>query len=257
MYKQVMDCSYRDLESMTNIDYSTFIKFKKRLKEKFLLKNIFTVLSAYVATNLDSITALIDSTFVQTYSKRDEDGSEYFGYKEKNGFKLHQMIDYKTRLPLFQFATAGARADIVWGGNLIRAAPQSWKLKELAADKAYDGANFVMDIVLKWKGVKVAIPMRRHKKDDSWFNRYMKMWERTKTRKIYRKRSEIERYFSRKKGVFNFGEERTRGLRNFEANAYFVSIMEILEYASKPETWFALFTKLEKTVTRCYSSINF
>ena len=245
MYKQVMDCSYRDLESMTNIDYSTFIKFKKRLKEKFLLKNIFTVLSSYVATNLDSITALIDSTFVQTYSKRDEDGSEYFGYKEKNGFKLHQMIDYKTRLPLFQFATAGARADIVWGGNLIRAAPQSWKLKELAADKAYDGANFVMDIVLKWKGVKVAIPMRRHKKDDSWFNRYMKMWERTKTRKIYRKRSEIERYFSRKKGVFNFGEERTRGLKNFEANAYFVSIMEILEYASKPETWFALFTKLE------------
>src|SRR3989338_8293538 len=73
MYKQVMGCTYRDLESMTNIDYSTFIKFKKRLKEKFLLKNIFAVLSSYVATNLDSITALIDSTFVQTYSKRDED----------------------------------------------------------------------------------------------------------------------------------------------------------------------------------------
>jgi len=244
IYKQVMDCSYRDLESITRIDYSTFIKFKKRLKDQLLLKNIFTVLSSAVANNLNSITALIDSTFVQTYSRRDEAGSEYFGYKEKNGFKLHQMIDYETRLPLLQCATGGARADIVWGGALMRAAPESWRIRELAADKAYDGANFVMDIVRRFPRIKVAIPLRRHKPNDSWFNRMMKAWERTKIRRIYRKRSAIERYFSRKKHVFHFGEERTRGLKNFEANACLVSIAEILEYAAKPEIWWVLFTKL-------------
>ncbi len=31
-YHQLMGCSYRDLESMTGIDYSTFIKFRGRLK---------------------------------------------------------------------------------------------------------------------------------------------------------------------------------------------------------------------------------
>jgi hypothetical protein len=33
MYKKVMQCSYRDLESITGIEYSTFIKFRKRLVE--------------------------------------------------------------------------------------------------------------------------------------------------------------------------------------------------------------------------------
>ena len=245
MYKQVMGCTYRDLESMTGIDYSTFIKFKKRLKDALWLKNIFEVLSSLIAHDLTSIIALIDSTFVQTYSRRNEYGSEYFGYKEKNGFKLHQMIDFETRLPLLQFATGGARSDIVWGGNLIRAAPWFWRMKAIAADKGYDGANFVMDIVLKFPGIKVAIPLRRHKKNDSWFNRWMKGRERSHTTTLYNKRSQIERYFSRKKHVFHFGEERTRGLKNFEANAYFVSIMEILEYAAKPEIWVLIFTKLK------------
>ena len=34
MYKQLMGCSYRDLESMTDIDYTTFIKFAKQYSEK-------------------------------------------------------------------------------------------------------------------------------------------------------------------------------------------------------------------------------
>ena len=250
IYKQLMGCSYRDLESMTNIDYSTFIKFRKRLIAKFLFKNMFSVLSAIIAKSLPSIAALIDSTFVETYSGYDEEGSEYFGYKEKNGFKLHQMIDYETRLPILQFATGGARSDIRWGANLIRAAPQNWKLTELAADKAYDGMDFVMDIVLKFPGIKVAIPMRRHKKNDFWFNVFMKGRERTKNKMIYKKRSEIERHFSRKKGVFRLGEERTRGLTNFEANCDFVSTLQILEWLTTPQIWWVLFTMLVLYNTR-------
>ena len=250
IYKQLMGCSYRDLESMTKIDYSTFIKFRKRLIKENWFAGVFNFLSSAIAANLESITALIDSSFVQTYSKRDEEGSEYFGYKEKNGFKLHQMIDYETRLPLLQFATAGARADIRWGANLIRAAPDYWNVREFAADKAYDGANFVKDIILKFPGIKVAIPMRRHKKNDFWFNCFMKKWERTSDSAIYRKRSEIERYFSRKKRVFNLGEERTRGLENFETNCYFTSIAEILEWSTKPEMWWALFTMLAYEVIK-------
>ena len=244
IYKQFMGCSYRDLESMTEMDHSTFVKFRKRLIAKLLFKNIFSILSQTIAQNLDAITAIIDSSFVETYSKRDEEGSEYFGYKEKNGFKLHQMIDWETRLPILQFSTPGARSDIRWGANLIRAAPEHWNLKALTADKAYDGANFVKDIAIKFPGIKIAIPMRRHKRNDSWFNVFMKGRERTKSKKIYKKRSEIERHFSRKKGVFRLGEERTRGLTNFEANCDFVSAIQILEWLTAPQIWWALFTML-------------
>ena len=244
IYRQLMSCSYRDLESVSGIDYSTFIKFKKRLINQFWFPKVFQVLSSIVAENLSSITAIIDSTFVQTYSKRDEEGSEYFGYKEKNGFKLHQMIDWKTRLPILQFATPGARSDIRWGANLIRAAPKHWRLKEFTADKAYDGINFVKDIALKFPGIRICIPMRKHKKKDYWFNRLMKLWERVHDPELYKKRSEIERYFSRKKRVFNLGEERTRGLTNFETNCYLTSIAEILEWSTKPEIWWRLFTIL-------------
>ena len=55
---------------------------------------------------------------------------------------------------------------------------------------------------------------------------------RTLNKKFLNLRTEIERYFSRKKRVFKLGEERTRHLKNFRANCYLTSIMEILEWMS-------------------------
>jgi len=243
MYKQAMHCSYRDLESVSHIDYSTFIKFRKRLIETVWFSRIFKKLTSIIAEHADSLLLLLDSSFVQTYSKHDEHGSAYSGYKEKNGFKLHQIIDYETRLPLLQYATSGARADVAWGSCLIRAAPESWNVKGLSADKGYDSEYFVNDISLKWKNAEIAIPLR----DMPWGNeknRRLRGAKRTRNPDLYKKRTEIERYFSRKKRVFNLGEERTRHLKNFRANCYMTSIMEILEWSTKPELWIVLFTKL-------------
>jgi hypothetical protein len=251
MYRQLMNCSYRDLESMSGIDYSTFIKFRKRLRVRQWFPRVFKVLSSAIASNLDSITAIVDSSFVETYSRHDEQGSEYFGYKRKNGFKLHQIIDFKTRLPLLQYATPGARADIIWGTNLIRAAPSWWHVNGFLADKAYDGWKFVADLHQKWNGIRVGIPVRRtiHEVIDPAHpgvlkNRRAKESDRYLRRRFLNKRSEIERYFSRKKRVFNLGEERTRHLENFRANRFMTSIMEILEWSTTPQLWIALFTKL-------------
>lgn len=243
MFKQVMRCSYRDLESASGIDYSTFIKFRKRLIETVWFARIFKTLTSTIAKNADSLFLLLDSSFIQTYSKRDERGSAYSGYKEKNGFKLHQIIDYHTRAPLLQCVTSGARADVVWGTQMIRAAPQSWNVKVFSADKGYDSEYFVNDIALKWENVEIAIPLR----DMPWGNeknRRLRESKRTANPDLYKQRTEIERYFSRKKRVFNLGEERTRHLKNFRANCYMTSIMEILEWSTKPALWIQLFTKL-------------
>lgn len=247
MYKQTHCCTYRDLESMSGIDYSTFIKFRKRLILSDWFEGVFQKLVYSIIPRLEKLILIVDSSFVQTYSKKDEEGSEYFGYKEKNGFKLHQVIDYHSRLPLLQMCTSGARADVVWGRNLIRGAPPNWPVEAVLADKGYDSDDLVVMSREKWDGVRVAIPMRRTCQEkitgipESGLNRKRKGSNRSQDQRLYKKRTAIERYFSRKKWVFNLGEEKTRGLENFKANCYLTSVMEILEWTVKI---LELFTKL-------------
>lgn len=241
MYRQVQGCSYRDLESMSGIDHSTFVKFRQRLIKKLWFPVIFKTLVSWIVKNREKLNLIVDSSFIETYSGKDEIGSEYNGYKEKNGFKLHQVIDYQTRLPLLQIATPGARSDIMLGKNLIRGSPKEWrkKIRSFLADMGYDGEELVFQAKQKWKNAKVGIPVRRTHKEVLGFtseaiilNRKGKEGGRTLNRSFLNKRSEIERYFSRKKRVFKLGEERTRHLKNFRANCYLTSIMEILEWMS-------------------------
>lgn len=251
MYRQLINCSYRDLESVSGIDHSTFVKFRKRLLKINWFTSVFKTLTRTVAPRLRSIIAIVDSSFVESYSKHGEQGSEYNGYKEKNGFKLHQIIDWKTRLPILQCATPGARSDVILGHRLIGRSPPDWNLTGFLGDKAYDDWKLVARLKDKWKRIRVGIPVRRtiHEQHPPFSpevtrNRRSKESDRYLKRSFLNKRSEIERYFSRKKRVFHLGEERTRHLENFRANCDLIAIMEILEWLTTPQLWIALFTKL-------------
>lgn len=252
IWKHLAPCTYRDLEGMTGIDYTTFIKFRKRLIKTLWFPRIFKKLVNWIINQANySLFLLVDSSFVETYSKDKEKGSEYSGFKKKTGFKLHSVIDFNLRLPLRQLATGGARSDIIIGKNLIRGSPRSWKIEALSADKGYDGSEFVMIAFNKWKGIKICIPLRRTnqeavgaKRRETELDRRLKAAERTITQELLNKRTEIERYFSRKKRVFKLGEEKTRGLQNFRANCYLTSIAEILEWLANNPLLRLLFTKL-------------
>jgi len=213
---------------MTHIDYSTFIKFRQRL----VAHNWFLLTLERVSARVlpeKSHTLVIDSSFVETYSRHHEGGARYSGHKEKIGFKLHQIIDYASRLPVFHSITHGAVADVRAGAALIRAAPSLLNVKAFLADKGYDSASFVDVIHAHWgTHVRVAIPVRHMHGNAK--NHRLKYAERSRSKRLYKKRTAIERYFSRKKYVFHLGEERTRGLKNFEANCYLTSIMECLEW---------------------------
>jgi hypothetical protein len=231
IWKQLMRCSYRDLESVSGIDYSTFIKFRKRLVASFLLHATFEALAKTFAVWQDDLRLIVDSSFIATYSGHKEHGSEYSGYKKANGFKLHSVIDHRTRLPVMQLATGGARSDVMLGHQLIDRAPPHWHVRSLAADKGYDSEAFVQDVKKKWRKARVGIPLRRTNQEkvaghaEGWLNRFLKSLPRDWSGALRKSRTEIERYYSRKKYVFRLGEERTRGLRNFEANCYFTSII--------------------------------
>lgn len=235
MYKQLMGCSYRDLESVSGVDHTTFIKFRRRMEVCEWFVRLFARLTKRLMATRDQLDLILDSSFVETYSKRNEDGSGYSGYKEKNGFKLHEIIDFSTRLPVFQAVSSGNVADITGGRDLVSRAPPDIPVHSFAADKGYDSEYFVHDIRQKWNA-QVAIPQRHHKYDGNALNRRLRGAERSYDRDLYKRRTEIERYFSRKKGVFNLGEERTRHLANFRTNCFLTSCMEILEWLSRHET---------------------
>lgn len=251
MVKQLTGMSYRDIASMTgtDIDHSTFVKFKRRLITHNKLARMFQFLITGALASLTPLNLVLDSSFVQTYSKKQELGSAYSGYKQKNGFKVHQIIDEGSRLPLRQAATDGAAADIVWGRRLIRSGPASWNVRSLVADKGYDADDFVHQIKQKWKDAQVGIPIRATSQKSmtrdeqrQTLNYRLKAKPRTLTKKLLNTRTEIERYFSRKKRVFRLGEERTRHLKNFRANCYLTAIMEVLEWLSKNPLLRVLFT---------------
>ena len=128
--------------------------------------------------------------------------------------------------------TAGNVADITAGKCLLSRAPPALPVKSFAGDKGYDSEYFVHDIRQKWKKVKVAIPVRR-KPGGERHETNGREAERTTDSVLYRRRTEIERHFSRKKRVYHLGEERTRHFENFRANAYMTSCMAILEWLSK------------------------
>jgi hypothetical protein len=261
VWKQVMRCTYRDLESVSGIDHSTFVKFRKRLMASFFLPGIFAALSHMLVAERESLRPILDSSFVETYSKHDGEGSEYSGYKQANGFKLHSPIGFEARLPLLQIATGGARAGVTTAREPIGRAPPDWNVRSLAADKGYDSEAFVQEIKRKWDEAKVAIPLRKTNQEkvaghpEGWLNRFMKSLPRSWSPALRKSRTEIERYFSRKKHVFRLGEEKARGLRSFEANCCLTSIMEHLEYAAK---LVSLFTRLpcSETLPRSRSLIE-
>ena len=250
LYKQCMGCSYRDVESMSGIDYTTFIKFKKQLMKSQWLVRMFRRFCSTVPDIVEeSVCAVMDSSFVKTYSKKQEYGSAYSGYKEAHGYKLHSIIDYTTRLPLAQYVTHGAAADVKIGEKMIVNAPKKWDISAFLADKGYDSQDFVWDIYRKWKPDRISIPIRKTnqqkrkaQRQETPLNRQLKAAYRDTDPAFYKKRTEVERYFARKKGVFKLGTERTRGIQAFRTNCHLTSIMEFLEFIASQLLPF--FTKL-------------
>lgn len=235
MWKQVMGCTYRDLESVSGIDHTTFIKCRKRLMRDDWMRKVFLKLRRFPK----QARLIVDSSFVPTYSGHREQGSAYSGHKEAHGFKLHQVIEARSRLPVMQIATDGAHADIRAAERLFAKAPPTLSVRSVAGDKGYDSEPWVMHLKRKFK-CAVAIPVRHM--GGNRLNHDMKRRVRAYAPRLYRERTTIERYFSRKKGVFHLGLERMRGIQNFRAQTFFTAIMEYCEHIAK--AILQLFSKL-------------
>jgi hypothetical protein len=175
----------------------------------------------------------IDSSFVRTYSGKEEQGSCGFnGHKKSFGFKLHVLIDVTTKFPLALVVTNGLMYDgrlaiplMKQGGRYLK------KHGYILADKGYDDTDIIAWIIKRFKS-KAGIPMRKKSRlAKGKKNRYgnlanwkLKAVGRTFKKSILNLRTEIERFFSILKRNFHLGKELTRGIEAFTRNVYLTLI---------------------------------
>ena len=230
LIKQACNLTYRDLEEATGIDYSTFIKARKSFQKRGVYLKFFRHLVRRLVGlgYLRAEYVAVDGSFVQTYSKRSEDGSAYWGKVEAHGFKLHALIDAVSEAPLALVITNGKVHD---SQVLIPLCEKlsSYKLNPsyVIADKAYDSDDLVAFISKKLSAL-ASIPIRAKNKQAK-LNLETKSSGRTTDKGIYRKRTSVERVFSYLKERFNLGKEKTRGITNFTINVFLSSICLLLE----------------------------
>ncbi len=230
LVKQACSLTYRDLEEATGIHNSTLVKARAVFAQKQVFLKFFRHLVKTLVERglLTAEYVAVDGSFVETYSRRKEVGSAYWGKTCAHGFKLHALVDAQSEIPIAIVITNGKVHDSQLLIPLCKKLT-SYKLKPsyVIADKAYDSDDLVAYIIQKLSAC-ASIPVRAKAKQSA-VNLAAKQVGRTDDRTVYRKRTSVERVFSYLKGKYHLGQEKTRGIANFLINVFLSAICLILE----------------------------
>jgi hypothetical protein len=238
LIKRVTNWSYRTMAEIGNVSHSTLVRansffLEKKIYERFFL---YLVKKAHQRGMLKGNFIALDSSFVATFSGKEEVGSEGWNeFKDAFGFKLHLLIDCETKFPLALCVTNGNASDntlaiplLKQGRTLLR------KAGYVVADKGYDDGDLVNWIV-KELSAKAGIPIKKHKRgknyswEGSWRNFTLKARGRSLKKSIYRRRTAIEQVFSLLKRIYHLGKEEVRGIISFAKQAYLSLICYMLK----------------------------
>lgn len=231
LVKRSQNWDYRTIAAMAGVSHPTLMRANKYFLEQGIYQKVFThlVKKAYQQKLIKGEKVALDSSFVETFSKKEELGSEgYNGHKKGFGFKLHLLIDAETKFPVALIIGNGIAHDSTLAVPLLKKA-RAWlrKVKYVLGDKGYDDSDLV-NWILKELKAKAGIPMRKKSKlakgkthrYGNYENWKMKAVGRTFKKSILGKRTEIERCFAHLKRVFHLGKEEMRGILNFAKNVY-------------------------------------
>ena len=237
LIKKTLGLDYRSIGEMAGVCHTTLIRANNKFSQaeiysKFL---IHLVKLAYKQRLIQGSKVALDSSFVKTYSRKQEFGSGgWNGHKESYGFKLHALIDAETGILIALIIGDGLTHDSQIAIPLLkRARPWLKKCGYVLADKGYDDTKIV-EYVAKTLHAKAAIPIKKIYKGKNYSIKgaYINWKEKAKGRcikkSIYKKRSEIERFFSTLKRAFKLGREKTRGIQAFIENTYLACICFML-----------------------------
>lgn len=238
LIKKVMGWDYRTVSDMAGVAHTTLIrangKFSKaEVYQKFL---IHLVKEAYRSGLIRGSKVALDSSFVKTYSGKEEEGSGgWNGHKEAIGFKLHALIDANTGCLIALIIGDGLTHDSQVAIPLLKKArPWLRKAGYVLADKGYDDSDIV-EYIAKSLHAKAGIPIREMPKDQkgkkkgNYLNWKLKAKGRTVKKSILNLRTEAERFFSYLKRVLKLGKDATRGIKRFVDNTYLACIFYMLQ----------------------------
>lgn len=240
LVKKITNWAYRTVSELSGISHPTLVRRNQQFHHHKVYEKFFQLLvkKAIEAGLIKGEKVALDSSFVKTYSHKEETGSlGYNGYKKSYGFKLHALIDVKTTFPIALIVTNGLLPDGKVAIPLMKRAKRYLKKHGyVLADKGYDDTDIVAWIVKTFSS-KAGIPMRKKSKlAKGKKNRYgnianwrLKAAGRTLKKSIYKLRSGIERFFSQLKRPFHLGKELTRGIEAFTRNAYLALICYALK----------------------------
>ncbi len=238
LVKKVTNWDYRTIASMAGVSHPTLLRANEFFLQRKVYDKVFIDLirKAYRKGLIRGTYVAMDSSFVHTFSKKGELGSEGWNeFKQGYGFKLHLLIDAETKFPIALCPTNGLANDMTLAISLLKKArPWLTRCGYVLADKGYDWADLVHLIVHKLHA-KAGIPIRKvHRgKNYSWEgatrNFQLKAKGRTLKKSIYNRRSSVERVFSVLKRTYHLGREETRGILNFAKNVYLTLICYILK----------------------------
>lgn len=240
LVKKVMNWGYETIASMAGVSHPTLIRANKYFLEKGVYQKVFVSLvkRAYKTGLIQGKYVAMDSSFVKTFSKKKEEGSEGWNeFKKGIGFKLHLLIDAQTHFPIALIVTNGLAADCTLAIPLLKKA-RAWlkKCGYVLADKGYDDTDIVHWIA-QCLSAKAGIPIRKKSKlakgkpyrYGNLLNWQLKAKGRTFKKSIYNKRVSVERVFSHLKRIYHLGKEETRGILNFAKNVYLSLISYMLK----------------------------
>lgn len=235
LVKKITNWDYRTLADLCDISCQTLSRRNLQFERKNIYQKFFQFLvrRAIKTGLIQGEKVAMDSSFVRTYSGKEERGSLGFnGHKKAFGFKLHTLIDVKTKFPIALIVTNGLVSDYPIAIPLLKKARRYLqKHGYVLADKGYDDTSIVAWIMNFLKR-KAAIPMREKSRlakgkphrYGNLLNWRLKAVGRTFKKSILNLRTEIERFFSSLKRTFHLGKELTRGIQSFTRNCYLALI---------------------------------
>ena len=103
LVRKVTNWDFRTIASMAGLSHSTLVRANSMFLKKGIYQKLFVYLvkAAYHKGLIRGKYVAMDSSFVHTFSKKGELGSEgWNNFKEAYGFKLHLLVDCETKFPI-------------------------------------------------------------------------------------------------------------------------------------------------------------
>jgi len=222
---------------------SVLSRFPQRIGVKRLHRIIDHLLKGFGKIRLvNGENIAMDASFIKAYSRIDmktrqgcSDPEAQIGRSGKGyglGYNLHLSVDADAELPVAFTITPANIRDIQEAPNLLKTTPRKLPngIKHLIADRGYSSDPFRAEI--RKSRIEPIIPYRSNQhKNEKGLLRIDKRFRPhgpTRLKCIYKKRTAVERVFSRLKEQLGLTNHKVRGLINITLHVHFCLIGMLL-----------------------------